>query len=933
MSSTQTMDPISLGGILHRAASSSHGLVIYGDQEDKCSHIPYHELLKTAHARAKWLLSLPGARSGTVVLLLFSTFQENVEWFWASVSAGLLPAVSTPLPQDNDRLRDHLIHIRDVLKQPIVLISRNLATRFRVLDNIDFKVVEEADSIDPAKDWALVNHVPCKTGPAAVILTSGSSGNAKAVVLRHEQIIASARGKSQHFHTNNRDVFLNWIGFDHVASLVETHIHAMYLGARFVHVPAPTLLVDPVRFLRLIDQYRVTYTFAPHFFLARLLHTLHDANTPQTSLDLSCLRHMISGGELNVVDTVVGLTIALQCHNLKDEVVRPGFGMTETCAGSIYGLSCPSYDLRKENGFASLGTPIPGMLLRIVDAAGENLGPGEVGDLQVAGEQVFREYFNNVNATKSSFTKDGWFMTGDRAYVDTSGCLNIAGREKESINLNGIKYFPNEIESALDQSNISGLTPSWNVVFSHRPQKSLGEEICVAYLPTFDMEQVRKRVETAKDIRFLVASMTLAQPKHIIPLPQNYLPKSALGKLPRAKIKAAFEEGRYERYEDEKDLTVRQFKAKQRECPESATEHSIMGALHALVDIPKEDFGVNSSIFDFGITSTGLFALKKRIEKDLALSTSISVGLLLTTPTIRGIACKLDSHTEDARDDYNPVVPLQFNSTSSKTPLWLIHPGSGDVLVFVNLARFFSERTVYGLRTRGLNTGLEDTSYFTSIGEIANTYVRSIKEHQPCGPYAIAGYSLGSTVAFEITKLLEATNDEVAFLGLFDSPPHMRELIERLEWIDVLLNVAYFLELISEHYCVNTAEEIRQRSADEALDDVMSSAPRDRLEALEIDKTRLRKLTDITYAFGLAGKKYNPVGSVRHADIFWATPLLSVSQSREEWMAKHLVRWTDFVFETPRFHECEGVHSKMLNPEHVGSFQKILRRAMATRGI
>ena len=849
------------------------------------------------------------------------------------MSAGLLPAVSPPLPQDNDRLREHLIHIRDMLEQPISLISRNLATRFGGLGNNDYRIVEEAEFIDSAEDVELVNHMPCKTGPAAVILTSGSSGNAKVVVLRYEQIIASAQGKSKHFRTNNTDVFLNWIGFDHVASLVETHIHAMYLGAKFVHVPATTLLVDPMRFLRLIDQYRVTYTFAPHFFLARLLHTIHDANTSQTSLDLSCLRHLISGGELNVVDTVVGLNKALQCHNVKGEVVRPGFGMTETCAGSIYGLNCPSYDVGKENAFASLGTPIPGMLFRIVDATGEKLGAGEVGDLQVTGEQVFREYFNNVNATRSSFTEDGWFMTGDRAYVDTSGYLNIAGREKESINLNGVKYFPNEIEAALDQSKIGGLTPSWNVVFPHRPQKSLGEEICVVYLPTFEMEQVRKRVETAKDIRFLVASMTLSQPKHIIPLRQNHLHKSALGKLSRAKIKAAFEEGRYERYEDEKDLAVRQFRAEQRESPESATEHTIMGALQALTGIPQEDLGVNNNIFDFGITSTGLFALKKRIERDLAVSVSIPVGLLLTTPTIRGIARKLDSHIEDARDDYSPVVPLQSNSTSNKTPLWLIHPGSGDVLVFVNLARFFPERAVYGLRTRGLNTGLEDTSYFTSIGEIANTYVRSIKEHQPRGPYAIAGYSLGSTVAFEVTKLLEATNDEVAFLGLFDSPPHMRELIERLEWIDVLLNVAYFLELIGEHYCVDTAEEIRQRSADEALDIVLSSAPHERLEALEIDKTRLRKLTDVTYAFGLAGKKYDPMGSVRRADIFWVTPLLLVSPSREEWMAKHLVRWTDFVSETPRFHECEGVHSKMLNPEHVGSFQKILRRAMATRGV
>ena len=800
------------------------------------------------------------------------------------------------------------------------------------MKNIDLTIAEEKGSIEASADSESFNSVPQETDPATLMLTSGSSGNAKAVVLRHKQIIASVRGKSEFFGTNHADVFLNWIGFDHVASLIETHIHAMYLGAEFIHVPAPILLVDPTRFIQLIDQHRVTYTFAPHFFLARLVQTLGDTSVSQKLFDISCLKHLISGGESNVLETIVTLTKILHHHKLKSEFVRPGFGMTETCAGSIYGRNCPSYDLSKGNSFASLGKPISGMRLRVVDATGEELSSGEIGDLQVAGEQVFQEYFNNKEATILSFTKDGWFNTGDRAYLDASGHLNIAGREKETLNLNGVKYFPHEIESALNRSNMSGLTPSWNVVFPYRPPGSLAEEICVVYLPTFDVEQVPKRVETAREIGLLVASITNAWPKHIIPLPKEYLHKSALGKLSRPKIRAAFEEGKYEQYEDSKDPAIRQYKAKQRDSPASATEHIIMSALQDLVEIPEE-LGVNSSVFDFGVTSTGLFTLKQKIEGNLALTTSVPVGFFLTTPTIRGIAGELDRLGQDAEDEYNPVVPLQTDAASAKTPLWLVHPGSGDMLVFVNLAHYLSGREIYGLRTRGLYTGLDSANYFTSIEEIAETYVKNIRKHQPNGPYAIAGYSLGSTVAFEISKLLESNGDEVAFLGLFDSPPYMRELIDKLEWIDVLVNVAYFLELISEDFSISIVTDLHQCSSDQALDFIMSYAPRQRLETLAIDKTRLHKLTDVTNAFRLAGKKYDPTGSVKCADVFWVTPLLSVSPSREQWMDEHLVRWNEFVVETPRFHECAGEHSKMLNSEHVGSFQKTLKLAMAARGI
>jgi hypothetical protein len=185
--------------------------------------------------------------------------------------------------------------------------------------------------------------------------------------------------------------------------------------------------------------------------------------------------------------------------------------------------------------------------------------------------------------------------------------------------------------------------------------------------------------------------------------------------------------------------------------PSTKTEKIIMTELSTMLDSAFADVpvGVNNSIFDFGITSTDLFLLGQRIKDQMGLDQNIPVGTLLTDPTICGIADAIDQLGREA-SEYVPIVPLQ--KAGSKTPLFLVHPGSGDVLVFVALAKYFPDRPVYGIRTKCLYSG-ED--YFKTIHEMAECYYENIKKIQPEGPYAIAGYSLGSSVAYEVAKLME----------------------------------------------------------------------------------------------------------------------------------------------------------------------------------
>lgn len=118
-------------------------------------------------------------------------------------------------------------------------------------------------------------------------------------------MIASVRSKSAYFGPGSGNVFLSWIGFGHIASLMELHIHAMYLCAPMVHIPALPLIADPLRLFRLIELHRVTYSFAPQFYLAKLLRSVRSLDQTNAVFNIRCLRHLISGGESNLVETIV----------------------------------------------------------------------------------------------------------------------------------------------------------------------------------------------------------------------------------------------------------------------------------------------------------------------------------------------------------------------------------------------------------------------------------------------------------------------------------------------------------------------------------------------------------------------------------------------------------------------------------------------------
>ncbi|KAA8652865.1 hypothetical protein EYZ11_007593 [Aspergillus tanneri] len=935
--------------LLHQSAAAPTGLVVYADgNRSPPTRLSYAQLRDRAAKGASWLRGCPEFRSGAVTLVHFKSHLDNIVWFWATLLAGSVPALSTPLANTSEARCAHFQHLHDVLKDPLVLTLQQLRTS-DFAENVVLRVVAVDAESDGhgyntmngyAKDHPRkmngyvnatnrANKVDSLDGVAALMLTSGSSGNSKVVCLTHQQIFASIRGKLAAMPEHEDGAVLNWVGLDHVGSLMETHLRALYARVDQVQMPAIEALSRPLMFLRLLTRHRVAMTFAPDFFLRKLVSALDTASADETQdIDLRHLRYLVSGGEPNAVDTGLRLTEHLRRLGLQyDDVITPGFGMTETCAGSIYNRQFPVVDLQTRRDIGSLGTCVPGIEMRISPVAG-NHDPTAPGILELRGPIVFSRYLHNEEATRAAFTQDGWFQTGDLATIDERGHLMLTGRLKELININSVKYLPHEIEIAIHQACIPGVAPTFVACFSYQPDGAHAEEVYVVYQHEYSSEDAEARISALHAIVRTVLLFTSARPR-VLPLPPGRLDKTTLGKLSRTKIQMALARGVYRDQEETNERILREYRSQSVVAPRDEMERTLRDLVLQTLGLSEEmQLGIDTPILDTGINSADLIRLKRATEIAFGID-ELPMITVMTHTTIRSLVAAIRRFQSTAHtEEYQPVVTLQ--PSGSNTPLWLFHPGVGEILVFLALAPYFPERPIYAMRPRGFNRG-ETT--FDNLEELVTTYYAAMRARQPRGPYALAGYSYGSMLAFQIAQRLEADGETVQFLGCLNLPPHIKQRMRRLDWTAGLLHIAHFCAIIPEERSRALMTELRGQAPAVQVARVFAEGDAQRTAELGLTPSNLQTWTDVAFSLQRMGWDYDPTGSVATLDVFFCDPLSDVAGSREEYRQTKLNRWADYVREDLRFHEVDGAHYTMLSTEHVGRFQQTLKKALAERGL
>lgn len=914
--------------------------------------VSYYTLYNQAKETSALIRALGTFEKNSPVLLHLDDHWDTILWFWAVLLADGLPVLSSPFSNVEDHRRKHIRGLSTLLSLPICVTRSKSLHLFGDNHGMQLYAIESLlDGTIRSNDAATTQGQSDAQGQdytkqtssgalSMLMLTSGSTGNAKAVRLTHKQVLASVAGKSLVRSLPSDRSFLNWIGLDHVGALVEIHLHALWLGVDQVHVNAADVISSPRTFPDLLSRHRVSRSFAPNFFLARLvseIHSLESAkDTTPPAWDLSSLLFLVSGGEANDVRTCLELSSLLTKYGAPPNVIAPGFGMTETCAGSIYNVDCPVYDLANGRTVASLGKCIKGIEMRVaVPGTSTELAlPGEPGELQVRGAVVFEGYYRNPEATAKAFTSDGWFRTEDQTAIDMNGNLSLTGRVDDVININGVKIIAADIQMSLEQA--LGSRVARLVVFAIRAAHT--EQITICYVPKEWPIGARDMAEIDL-VACEVCMFSAASHPLVFSLGEQslaLLPMSALGKISRAKMSLLFEAGKFD--EDVRLYRQAVKSAKEDMCGDVDRQRSVTDAEARLINDVAETlgicptvFGVDTPLFDLGFTSMHLIQLKHRI--DARLGTPVPLIVILKNPTARSLAAALSPKMRTIQTPiYDPVIP--FHSNCTKTPLWLVHPGVGEVLVFVGLAQHIGDddRPLFALRARGFEEG---QTCFTSITEAVDTYVAAIRCRQPRGPYALAGYSYGTMLAFEIAKKLDPeANGTVRFLGSFNLPPHIKFRMRQLDWNMCLLNLTYFVGLTTKAYEHSIDQEaFRALSRQEALEQVLGDADASRMEELGLKKQHLRRWVDVAYGLQSMAVNYDPAGQVDTIDVFHSEPLKAVAASSEVWVRDHLSQWSDFSSTTPAFHQVGGAHYTMLSPDHVLGFSATLKSALEARGI
>jgi len=917
--------------------------------------------------------TLPDAPKPIIVVYL-SSHQDNMLAVWAALRSGFVPCLLPNLTAQLDHRRAHVQHLNSLLgsanSKPIWLTHQTGAGQLNEtgIEGLNIKLFDELKKAAGSEDQSSVlDSTPVDPDSEAILfLTSGSTGFSKAVVHTHRTILAACYSKGPAYELNENSNVMNWVAFDHVAGSLEMHFTPLLFGSRQVHVDAGTILSDPLLFLRLVDQYKISLTFAPNFLLSKIAKDLASPKLAHLhgTFDLSSLKRINSGGEAVVTATVklfLESLYALRGGNFREDIaitMSAGFGMTETCAGCIYSkytasLSAPSAVLPSLE-FLPLGQVNPSVEMRITSPEDSNtvVPDGQSGELQIRGPMVFTRYYNNPTATQETFVGGGWFRTGDLGIIE-NGELRLSGRIKDTIIVHGVSYGIPELETHLQGKESEGLiADSYLVVAPFRAANQDTESFVVFYAPNFDFysegesseefdSEVSARLQEAHAyIKTVCIRMVTLAPHQIIPIPVSQLSKekSTLGKLSRAKLLKQYQEGLFNDHLGRVDALIKLGRAKTFvKAEEGSVAAVVCQIFENIFGLDMGSVSAEDNFFEMGGTSIDVIRLKREIEVSLNLPDEIPILRILLHPTPNLLSVLVNQILDPAASDastYDPIVPLQ--TTGKKTPIFFVHPGVGEVLIFVNLAKYFhGERPFYALRARGFDKG---QPVFGSMEEMVGCYADAIKRVQPQGPYAVAGYSYGGVVAFEVAKVLESRNEEVKFVGLVNIPPSIADRMHEIDYVSGMLNLSYFLSLITKDDANRLAAPLRELPSKQAqLEYVWAMAPPERLHELQLTIPKLDHWVGIATSLINCGKGYLPGGSVDSLDVFYAIPLKG---TKADWLNNMLKPWKNYCRrdiegreDGSTFTDVPGQHYTLMDIDHVQFFQKILRERLEARGL
>lgn len=425
---------------------------------------------------------------------------------------------------DTFRGHDYLAELRrpNSLKTVIVFRTGDGESASAHSDGVPFEELSSAFSAEHASEVDRRSEMGSGSDLSDIIYTSGTTGRSKGVMLTHDMILRAAYSSAltRAFEDGRRILYA--MPMYHVFGYVECMIAATFVGGAAI----PQVVFDPVEMLELAEHHRASEIVCVPVMTMKLIEAARERGFAS-----SHLQTVFNSGGVNP-PSIWGEI---------DNILRPketvtAYGMTETTASTTCTLpEDAQYRLLTSNGGYKIagvsGDPAIGGLVaeyKAIDpVTGEDLPPGEEGELVTRGPIVTEGYYNKPEVTAGSFTADGWLHTGDLGRIGADGYLVLTGRIKETYRCNGEMVMPKEIEDLfadhpdVEQALVVGV-----------PDLRAGEAGCLCIVPKEGRGPDPERL-----VAFCARNLAgFKVPKHVLFLELKDIPLTPTGRPQKFKL-------------------------------------------------------------------------------------------------------------------------------------------------------------------------------------------------------------------------------------------------------------------------------------------------------------------------------------------------------------------------------------------------------------
>jgi amino acid adenylation domain-containing protein/non-ribosomal peptide synthase protein (TIGR01720 family) len=521
--------------------------------------ISYSELYDSALS-ILGLLQENGIQKGDHVILQLDQNEELLKTFWACILGGM---IAIPLSVgNNDDHKHKLFNVVRKLGNPFIVISpvhvakiRSFAEDHALTDlfrSMESRLLLAGNSGDVAQLGSIAKVV--ENDLAFIQFSSGSTGSPKGVMLTHANLLTNINSISCSAGYRSDESMISWMPLTHDMGMIGFHLNPLVEGMDHCLVATQLFIRRPGIWLEMAAKLGASILCSPNFGLKYVLK--HCALDGREQWDLSRVRILYNGAEPIVESICSEFSSRLHQYHLHTCAMRPVYGLAEaSLAVSMSAVGTPVNTVALNRTrlnvsddvvvleksapdaltFVSVGKPVADCHVRLTDDQDNPVKSGIVGHLQIKGANVTNGYYNDTEVSAGCITGDGWFRTGDLAFMYNEEIF-IVGRSKDIVFVNGLNYYPHDLE--VIAATVEGVELN-KVVIGSIFSPSLQREVVLAFV--LFRKEAKEFAAIAKEIAQRVSHQAGVTLDQIIPVKD--IPRTTSGKLQRHKLLDQYRNG------------------------------------------------------------------------------------------------------------------------------------------------------------------------------------------------------------------------------------------------------------------------------------------------------------------------------------------------------------------------------------------------------